>query len=169
MPSHYQGDAQAERALSAYINLIRATDSVVARMSAQLESTGLTMGQFAVLEALLHLGPMCQKTLGEKLLRSGGNTTLVLDNLQKRGWVRRERHAEDRRIFVVHLTPSGRRLISRIFPAHAAAVAKEMSSLAAAEQETLRALCRKLGRGGEDLCKERMQRKEEGHDSNPSK
>src|SRR5579863_8863681 len=130
MPTHYKGDAGTVRALNAHINLARATDSLFARLSPQLERDGLTTGQFGVLEALLHLGPMCQHTLGEKLLRSGGNVTLVVDNLEKRGWVRRERQESDRRMIVIHLTPVGRSLIERIFPAHARAITKEMNSLA---------------------------------------
>src|SRR5271155_6042105 len=98
MPTHFQGDAEMVRALSAYINLIRATDSTVAKATAHLEGLGVTTGQFAVLEALLHLGPMCQHTLGEKLLRSGGNVTLVVDNLERHGWVRRGRQGEGRRL-----------------------------------------------------------------------
>ena len=88
MPTHFQGDAETVRALSAYINLIRASDSTMAKTTAHLEGLGVTPGQFAVLEALLHLGPMCQHTLGKKLLRSGGNVTLVVDNLERHGWVR---------------------------------------------------------------------------------
>src|ERR1700722_1138317 len=118
MPTHFKGSKQEVRALNAFINLARASDSLMARMSLQLESEGLTTGQFGILEALLHLGPMCQKTLGQKLLRSGGNITLVVDNLEKHGWVRRERQKDDRRKFLIHLTPEGRKLISRIFPRH---------------------------------------------------
>src|SRR5580704_19234805 len=89
MPTHFQGDADTVRALSAFINLVRASDSTIAKTTAHLEELGVTNGQFAVLEALLHLGPMCQHTLGKKLLRSGGNVTLVVDNLERHGWVRR--------------------------------------------------------------------------------
>jgi MarR family transcriptional regulator, 2-MHQ and catechol-resistance regulon repressor len=154
VPSHYKGCEQVERALSAYINFQRASDSIATRLEAQIQSSGLTMGQFAVLEALLHLGPMQQCVLGRKLLRSGGNVTIVIDNLAKRGWVRRQRQQDDHRQVVVHLTPKGRRLIERIFPEHAATIAREMSVLSPEEQEMLRVLCRKLGRG-EDLCAER--------------
>jgi len=165
MPTHYKGSAETVRALNAHINLARATDSLFARLSPQLEQDGLTTGQFGVLEALLHLGPMCQHALGEKLLRSGGNVTLVVDNLEKRGWVRRERLETDRRMIMIHLTPAGRDLIERVFPKHAKAVTKEMSRLNAAEQETLRRLTRKLGLGGEKLRRERR-KKEKDHDSN---
>ena len=147
MPTHYQGSKGVTQALSAYINLMRASDSVVSRTSPGIESWGLTLGQFGVLEALLHLGPMCQKALGEKLLRSGGNITLVVDNLEKRGWVRRERQTHDRRMIVIHLTSSGRQLISKVFPGHAREIAELMKFLNSREQRELRRICGKLGRG----------------------
>jgi MarR family 2-MHQ and catechol resistance regulon transcriptional repressor len=92
---------------------------------------------------------MCQRALGDKLLRSGGNITMVIDNLEKHGLVERVRQKEDRRMIMIHLTPKGRKLISRVLPLHAKDVVKEMSRLTASEQEELRRLCRKLGRGGE--------------------
>jgi MarR family 2-MHQ and catechol resistance regulon transcriptional repressor len=134
-----------ERALSTFINFLRASDSVAARLDSQIEMSGLTHGQFAVMEALLHLGPLNQCDLAQKLLRSGGNVTVVIDNLEKRGWVRRERQKQDRRMVIVRLTPSGSRLIARIFPDHARAITAEMGRLSAEEQDTLRILCRKLG------------------------
>lgn len=145
MPTHFPGDPQTVRALNAFINLERASDTMIGRLAPHLEAEGLTLGQFGVLEALLHLGPMCQHELGKKLLRSGGNITLVVDNLEKHGWVRRVRQQNDRRMVQIQLTPAGRRLIARVFPAHARAIAAEMSRLSAGEQETLRRLCRKLG------------------------
>src|SRR3984957_4196157 len=165
MPTHFKGSEAAERALSAYINLIRATDSVFSKSAAQLESSGITVGQFAVMEALHHLGPMCQHTLAKKLLRSGGNITLVVDNLEKHGWVRRERQKDDRRMIVIHLTQPGSRLIERVFPDHAAAIERELSNLAPREQEDLRRICRKLGRGAETLNPEatKNNKKEKHH------
>jgi len=145
MPTHFKGSKQSVRALNAFINLARASDSLMARLSLQLESEGLTTGQFGIMEALLHLGPMCQKTLAEKLLRSGGNITLVVDNLEKHGWVRRERQEDDRRKILVHLTPDGRQIISGIFPRHVEKVVQEMRRLEPQEQEALRNICRKLG------------------------
>ncbi len=164
MPTHFEGSAETKRALSAFINLARATNSLQARLSVQLEGQGLTVGQFGVLEALLHLGPMTQCVLGEKLLRSGGNITLVIDNLEKHGLVRRERQTEDRRTIVIHLTPKGMRLIKRVFPAHAKMILKEMSQLEPKEQEDLRRLCRKLGTGGRASLE--ATKKEKKHDSN---
>ena len=154
MPTHYKGPEEVVRALNAYINLARASGSVLARLSAHAEAHGLTLGQFGILEALLHLGPMCQAELGAKLLRSGGNTTTVLDNLERRGLVRREPEKTDRRKIRICLTASGRRLISGYFPSHAEAVTKELGRLTAREQEELRRLCRKLGLGARNSTRQ---------------
>lgn len=168
MPTHFKGGKAAKRALSAYINLIRASDSIVDKASAQVEASGITLGQFAVLEALHHLGSMCQHTLAKKLLRSGGNITLVVDNLEKRGWVRRERQKDDRRMVQIQLTRSGTRLIAKVFPLHATVITKIMNELTATEQEELRRLAGKLGRGAETFCLERF-KKEKHHDSDQTK
>ena len=169
MPTHFEGSKNTVRALNAFINLARAFDSVVGRINPELEARGLTMGQFGVLESLLHLGPMCQHALAQKLLRSGGNITLVIDNLEKHGWVRRERQEDDRRMVVIHLTQPGRCLIKRVFPDHAAAIERELGSLAPREQEDLRRLCRKLGRGAENSNLEKAKKKEKHHASNSTK
>jgi MarR family transcriptional regulator, 2-MHQ and catechol-resistance regulon repressor len=165
MPTHYKGRPEVRRALSTFINFIRAGDSITARLNGRIEMGGLTHGQFAVLEALLHLGALNQCELARKLLRSGGNLTVVIDNLEKRGLVRRERQQDDRRMVVVKLTPSGHKLIAGIFPSHARAIAAEMSRLTPDEQEALRALCRKLGRGDPENPGEGTSAKENDHGS----
>jgi MarR family 2-MHQ and catechol resistance regulon transcriptional repressor len=147
MPTHYRGTPGEERALNAFIKLMRATDSVSADLTRHIGAAGLTMGQFGVLESLLHLGPMCLGDLGTKLLRSGSNLTTVVGNLAKRGLVTRTPRPSDRRIVDVDLTPKGRRLIAGLFPAHARRITYLFSSLSAAEQRQLGELCRPLGRG----------------------
>lgn len=150
MPSHHQGPPAEVLALDAYVKLVRAADSVTARLLPRLGEAGLTESQFGVLEALLHLGPLYQCDLGRKLLKSGGNITMVVGNLERRGLVVRERDPADRRHVRARLTPAGEALIRDLFPCHAAAITAEMAALAPAEQEELGRLCRKLGRGRED-------------------
>jgi MarR family transcriptional regulator, 2-MHQ and catechol-resistance regulon repressor len=152
MPSHFKGPEEQVRALSAFINLVRATDSLIEKTSHHVEESGLTQGQFAVLEALHHLGPMCQHTLAKKLLRSGGNTTVVIDNLERKKWVKRIRSKSDRRQIEIHLTPKGKRLIERVFPEHARVVEKLMAGLTSEEQNELRRIAAKLGCTAARLC-----------------
>jgi MarR family 2-MHQ and catechol resistance regulon transcriptional repressor len=132
-------------ALRTYVKLMRATESITARIHRHLISVGLTLSQFAVLEALYHLGPLYQTEIGKKLLRSSGNITMVIDNLEKRGYVKRERKKEDRRFMMVRLTDEGFELIRKLFPPHATVIAREMSVLSESEQDTLAQLCKKLG------------------------
>ncbi len=145
MPTHYQGAPEEVRAFDALVKLTRAANAVNGRLDSLFAEANLSTSQFGVLEALLHLGPLCQKDLAAKLLKSDGNLTMVVGNLEKRGLVSRKRDAADKRLLVVQLTVAGRKLIRGLFPRHAANVAKAFSGLTAAEQETLGKLAKKLG------------------------
>ena len=104
MGRQFRGNSNKVRALGTYVKLMRAAESITARVHKHLSSAGLTVSQFGVLEAMFNLGPLSQRDLGRKILRSSGNITMVIDNLEKRHLVRRERSTSDRRIFIVHLT-----------------------------------------------------------------
>lgn len=147
MGTRYQGTKEETRALNAFIKLIRAADSVSGRVEAPFAALNLTASQFGVLETLHHLGPLYQKDLGRKNLKSGGNVTMVVDNLEKRRLVERVRDEQDRRHYFVRLTGAGERTISRVFPGHVARIVKEMSILTKAEQDELGRLCKKVGLG----------------------
>lgn len=143
----YKGTRNEVRALNAYVKLMRAAESVSLRMHGHLAHAGLTVSQFGVLEALHHLGPLSQADIAKKILKSTGNITMVIDNLEKRGLVKRERDPEDRRSYAVRLTASGKKMIGDIFPRHAEQIVRGMSVLSSTEQEMLGSLCRKLGLG----------------------
>lgn len=148
MPTHYRGTAAEVLALDAFIKLNRSVSALLGRLIPALQKEfGLTESQFAVLEAVHHLGPLPQGELCRKILRSGSNVTTVVDNLERDGLVRRERDEKDRRIQVVHLTDAGGRLVRRALPAHVDRIRSLMGTLEPAEQRELARLCRKLGLG----------------------
>jgi MarR family 2-MHQ and catechol resistance regulon transcriptional repressor len=146
MGSKYKGSPREITALTAFIRLQRAAESITHRLQPPLTAEGLSACQLGVLEALHHLGPLHQRDLGAKVLRSSGNITMVVDNLEKRGFVTRVREGGDRRYIQVQLTPDGEALISRIFPAHVAGIVEAMDVLSQEEQEVLGRLCLALGR-----------------------
>ncbi|PKO07179.1 MAG: MarR family transcriptional regulator [Chloroflexi bacterium HGW-Chloroflexi-3] len=146
MPTHYQGTPEEELALDTYIKLTRATDTINARLSLSSSMLELTISQFGVLEALYHLGPQAQNILGEKILKSNSNMTTVIDNLEKRLLVQRERAKDDRRKIIVHLTEAGMNLIKDIFPKHVHAIEQQFSVLSSDEKQLLCDLLRKLGK-----------------------
>ena len=134
-----------QRALRTYVKLMRTTTSVTDRMHRHLKNDKLTISQFGVLEALHYLGPLCQRDIGDKILKTGGNMTLVIDNLEKRGLVQRVQDTRDRRYLKIFLTPQGQDLIKRVFLRHAGIAEKMFAVLDGDEQEQLGMLLKKLG------------------------
>ncbi len=149
MPTRFKGTPEQVLALDTYIKLTRAMNSLESRLARSQVLQNLTGTQFGVLEALLHLGPMSQSEIGGKLLKSSGNMTLVIDNLERCGLVLRQTGLKDRRVTTVSLTEKGKEMIEAIFPDQVEAIVKELGVLTAEEQKTLGLLCKKLGKKDE--------------------
>ena len=147
MPTRFTGSRAERRTLDTFIKLTRCTNSVLARLAERNTIGDLTYSQFAVLEALYHLGPMTQGEVSQKVLKSGSNMTTVIDNLERHGLVRRQRDIQDRRVIHVHLTEAGSSKLEAVLPGHVAALVEQFSVLSTKEQETLGELCKKLGKG----------------------
>jgi MarR family 2-MHQ and catechol resistance regulon transcriptional repressor len=137
--------SQQRLALASYVRLQRAANAARTYAGRHLAGTGLTLTQFAVLEALYHLGPMSLSDIAQKILTTGGNLTMVVGNLEKQGLAHRRKSPEDGRVFIVALTGKGKTLIRKLFPEHAAWIVEFMSTLSPAHQEQLSGLCRQLG------------------------
>ena len=137
--------ASQRLALAAYVRLMRAANAARSHASRHLGDSGLTLTQFAVLEALYHLGPMSLSDIAEKVLTTGGNLTMVAGNLERDGLVKRQKSPEDGRVQILALTLKGKSLMRGVFPIHAAAIAQFMRALSVEELGQLGELCRKLG------------------------
>lgn len=135
---------EQREALSLYTKLMRATNQVTARIHTHLREDNLTVSQFAVLEALYHLGPLSQGELVKKILKSGANLTTVVDSLERKGLVDRVKSQKDRRRISVQLTEAGESLIARVFPRHAEITCRELKFLTTAEKKQLIAILRKF-------------------------
>lgn len=136
----------AERdALRLWVVLSRAHAAIAAHAAADVARHGLTLAEFGVLEALYHKGPMLLGEVQRSLLVSSGGVTYLVDRLERRGLVRRDRCDEDRRARYAVLTEAGTDFVREAFPRHAAAVHAAMAGLTHEEQETARALLRHLG------------------------
>ncbi|MGD0037669.1 MAG: MarR family transcriptional regulator [Bacteroidota bacterium] len=136
---------KVDLALSMWVKLVRAHDTFSHLTAANIRSFGLTSAQFGVIECLGHLGTMLIGDLTKKHLVSGGNMTVVVDNLEKDGLVERLINSEDHRAFYVKLTPKGKRLFEKIFLKHAQYIVKLASVLSESEQAELSLLLKKLG------------------------
>jgi len=121
----------------------RAVESYAEKSITDLEMCG---SDFAVLEALLHKGPLPINEIGKKVLLTSGSITVAVDRLETKGLVERRAHGTDRRAKIVHLTSAGKKLIKRIYADHAADMEQLAStSLTVAERKTLISLLKKIG------------------------
>jgi MarR family 2-MHQ and catechol resistance regulon transcriptional repressor len=137
---------KADLALSMWVKLARATDTLASITAKDIASYGLTVPQFGVIESLGHLGSMKIGEICSKKLMSGGNITVVIDNLEKQGLVERTKDDNDRRAYVLRLTAKGEEKFKEMFPKHAVFVESVVSStLTDAELNQLSALLKKLG------------------------
>lgn len=146
-PAERDWSDERERALRLWIALARCYSTYSRAVACKVAEYGLTTPQFGVLEALYHLGPLSLGDLADKLLVTGGNVTYVMDRLEDQGLVYRERSPEDRRVIQAKLTEKGRSLIGGVFPGHGAFIEELSARLDGDEQETMRALLKKLGTG----------------------
>ena len=121
----------------------RAVEAYAGNSISQLVMCG---SDFAVLEALLHKGPLPINEIGKKVLLTSGSITVAVDRLETKGLVERRAHGTDRRAKIVHLTGAGRKLITRIYADHAADMEKlAAASLTKAERKSLIRLLKKIG------------------------
>ena len=122
---------------------VHAVETYAQRSIAEMEMCG---SDFAVLEALLHKGPLPINELGKKVLLTSGSITVAVDRLESKALVERRASGTDRRAKIVHLTKAGKELIGRVYADHAADMERLASaSLTKAERETLIRLLKKIG------------------------
>ena len=139
-----KGEKKRRRALEAYSRLQRAASLSAARVDQAVNSFGLSASQLGVLDVLADRGSLHQQELVRALGRSKAQMTSIVDTLEKRGAVRRERHATDRRYMTVHLTDDGRALLAEAAPVRAVAILGLMRELTGEQRSRLARLCRRL-------------------------
>src|SRR6185295_7339905 len=127
---------ETESALKLWVVLSRAHASISSHAVAHAAEHGLSLTEFAILEALYHRGRMVLGEIQRRILVSSGGITFLVDRLAEKGLVVRQECLEDRRAKYVALTREGTRLIRDLFPSHARTNA---------EQEEATQLLRTLG------------------------
>lgn len=110
-----------------------------------IADTGLIPSDFAIMEVLLHKGPLPINTIGEKVLLTSGSMTAAINRLEKKGFVTRIKDLSDGRCYHVHLTENGRRVIKQAFAKHERNLEKIAAILTGDERDDLVRLLKKIG------------------------
>jgi len=146
MGTKYTSNASEEvLTLDTLIKVLRAAGTLEKNVSDWLVQYQLTITQFGILEALHFSGDMNASLLAQKVLRTCGNMTYVLDQLSQRGLISRDRNPDNRREILVSLSQEGQQLIQNIFPDHASRMTTFFNVLTPSETQQLGALCKTLG------------------------
>jgi MarR family 2-MHQ and catechol resistance regulon transcriptional repressor len=134
-----------EAAPHAWWVLRKAAHAIEQNAVRSVSALGLGLSEFAVLEVLLHKGPLPVNVIGKKVLLTSGSITAAVDRLESKKLVQRTAGTGDLRARIVQLTAMGRRLIKRAFQQHAIDMEETMAVLRSSERTELVRLLKKVG------------------------
>ena len=138
-----------QSAIHTWLVLMKAHRALARHATRSIEALDMCLSDFGILEALLHKGPQSVRELGRRIELTSGAMTTAIDRLEARNLVGRADHATDRRAWVIHLTPAGKTLITKVFAGHQQAMEKAMTGLSRGERATLTDLLKRLGTSAE--------------------
>jgi DNA-binding MarR family transcriptional regulator len=138
--------ATRQAAVLAWIHILRVHHKVQRREIAHLAKYDLTLPQFDVLAQLNLEQGITQQRLADRLLVTKGNVCGLMDRMVEQGLVERRADPEDRRAYMLYLTPKGKQLIESLLPAHREVIAEQIGRLAPNKQKQLLDLVSELDR-----------------------
>ncbi len=129
----------------ALLNIVRTGNAIWTLSDAFFSPFGLTEAQYNILIVLkLESMSLTQVEIGERLISSRANITLILDKLEMKGLVKRERIEDDRRVFMVDLTAKGRKVVDTVEAKYVVEVERLMACLTESECKEMTRLLEKL-------------------------
>lgn len=132
--------------LKILIGMHRAVNKIDGRTIKIVKQYGLSLGQFAVLEALYHKGDMTVGQVQEKILSTSGTIPVIIKNLEKSGYVTHRADECDKRKCILHITDKGAYLIKQVFPENKEMIINSFNNLSDNEKDELLRLLKKLGK-----------------------
>jgi len=114
------------------------------KLQDDLEKLDLTTPQFYVLATIGYAGGLPFGEIGEKMMVTVSNLTGIVDRLEEKGLVARERDVHDRRVIRVRLTEKGSKLYKNTIPLFEKSISQFFSPLDKSQQKELSSLLRKL-------------------------
>ncbi len=136
--------AAQEPALALMRDLVRTYQAFYAYDEEHIRQLGLTVPQFDVICTLGNTSGLMMGQIAEKTLVTKGTLTGIIDRLESKGLVQREVPPENRRCFIVVLTPKGQQMFEEIFPAHIAYLKQRLSALSNEEMQHIQTALQRL-------------------------
>src|SRR6202011_5525835 len=102
-----RGQALETTGIHLWLIVWKAYEALRQHAERHIHSLGIGFTDFAILEALLHKGPLPVNQIGIKVGLTSGSITSAVDRLERKGLLSRSNHPDDRRTRVIHLTEAG--------------------------------------------------------------
>jgi len=134
-----------------WLVMMKAMHAVTRYGLKNLEESGLGLSDFAVLEVLLHKGPLPVNVIGPKVNLTPGSISVAVERLVAKGLVSRAESSQDRRIRIVTLTRRGKSIIRPVFREHVATIEKVFAGVSSSEMRQLEQQLKRIGRQAESL------------------
>lgn len=111
-----------------------------------VQNYGISVSEFAVLEALYHLGERSVGQLKDKVLIAPSSMTYVLDQLMRKAYVMRRVDLQDQRKFQIDLSEKGRLFMETTYPKHQKRLRDVLNILSPEEETQVQNLLKKIGK-----------------------
>ena len=124
------------------LSIARTAEFMMTAIAAVLKPSDLTVTQYNALRILRGAGPdglMCGE-VGERMVTKESDVTRLLDRLEARGLISRNRPPENRRVVMTTITKEGRELLDKLAPSVGECNERLSSALSAAEKRSLIAM-----------------------------
>lgn len=126
------------------IGIIRASNLLVDDLKKTLKKYPINATEFSVMEFLYSKGEKSIQEIRDRILLASSSATYVVDNLERKEYVRRIVNQNDRRVTYIKLTEAGKELINDIFPTHKKNTKKIFNDLTNGELITLKEILKKI-------------------------
>ena len=130
--------------LSTLIAFTRAEHKIYNLQYSTIKKSGLTISQFGVLEALYNKGDLRICEIIEKILTTSGNITVVIKNLEKEGFIKKNPDPLDKRSTIISITDKGKNIVEEILPEHINNINNIFSVLTDEEKILLNSILKKF-------------------------
>ncbi|AFC32480.1 MarR family transcriptional regulator [Paenibacillus mucilaginosus 3016] len=107
-------------------------------LTLRFQTYDITSEQWSVLNTLTLGDGVNQRELSQRTEKDPTNVTRILDQLERKGWIRRAPHPEDRRAYLLYVTESGRELNRILAPMEAELIASVLASVDPESERVLR-------------------------------
>ena len=134
----------ADKSMSTWMQIFRTYNKIRAKEISYIQSFGLTMNQFQILEVLYHRGDLNIGSITKLTMSTPGNITVVVRNLKRDDYISSYIDSKDQRASILSITQKGKDVIEKLFPGHAKNFEEYFKVLNDDELETLFKILRKL-------------------------